>query len=221
MSDVPRLVYFDIRGRAEPIRLLLEELSVAYENRFLDAEWLERKAETPFGVLPMWEQGDLQIPESQAILRHLARVHQLYGDREPEHVRCDVAAEALVDAKDLVGMFPWRANADADRDGFEGRELPAKLAQLEAYLATNPAGPAFFAGERLSYADLIAFSLLDDVHALYPQALDGCPALRELSSRVASRPPIRAYLRSDRRPKAIQYIGGGQRLFDERAAAAV
>ena len=32
MKTKPRIIYFDIRGRAEPIRLLLEESGVAYSN---------------------------------------------------------------------------------------------------------------------------------------------------------------------------------------------
>ena len=54
MSDKRRLIYFDIRGRAEPIRLLLEEVGADYTDHYAEAEWLQRgKAESPFGVLPI------------------------------------------------------------------------------------------------------------------------------------------------------------------------
>jgi len=32
VTPQPQLLYFDIRGRAEPIRLLMEEVGVAYED---------------------------------------------------------------------------------------------------------------------------------------------------------------------------------------------
>jgi glutathione S-transferase len=127
VSDKPRVIYFDIRGRAEPIRLLLEEVGTEYTNDHADLEWMTRKKDTPFGVLPIYEHGSLRIPESQAILRHLARVHDLYGDTEDDRVRCDIAEEALVDAKSLLGMFPWRANAEGERETFEKQELPETL----------------------------------------------------------------------------------------------
>ncbi len=35
---MPQIMYFDIRGRAEPIRLLLEEIGVEYEDRLVTLE---------------------------------------------------------------------------------------------------------------------------------------------------------------------------------------
>ena len=159
MSEQRRLIYFGIRGRAEPIRLLLEEVGVDYTDHYAEAQWRQGgKEESPFGVLPIYEHGSLRIPESQAILRHLGREFDLYGDSEEDRVRCDVAQEALVAAKSLLGMFPWRDNAEAERDAFVADELPQTLGRLERFLAANPKGPPYFTGGRLSFADLIGFT---------------------------------------------------------------
>ena len=37
----------------------------------------------------------MEIFQSHAIIRHLARVHDLYGSTEAEKIRCDVIEEAL------------------------------------------------------------------------------------------------------------------------------
>jgi glutathione S-transferase len=78
----PVITYFDIRARAEPIRLILEEVEVEYEERRVRArDWQELNPRTPFGRLPAYREGDLEIWQSHAVFRHLARVHDLYGLR--------------------------------------------------------------------------------------------------------------------------------------------
>ena len=131
-------------------------------------------------------------------------------------MRCDVAEEALVAAKSLLGMFPWRDNAEAERDAFVADELPQTLGRLERFLEANPMGPPYFAGGRLSFSDLIGFTFVDDVDAQYPGTMTAVPALREMWQAVGARPRIRTYLGSDRRSKAIQYIAGAQRIYDPR-----
>jgi glutathione S-transferase len=42
MNSKPQITYFDVRGRAEPIRLLLEETGVAYEDlQITSDQWQE------------------------------------------------------------------------------------------------------------------------------------------------------------------------------------
>jgi hypothetical protein len=54
MGDaIPVITYFNVRGRAEVIRLLLEEVGVEYrERRVAVEEWSALKATLPFGQLP-------------------------------------------------------------------------------------------------------------------------------------------------------------------------
>ncbi|MEQ8955976.1 MAG: glutathione S-transferase N-terminal domain-containing protein, partial [Gammaproteobacteria bacterium] len=84
----PKITYFDVRGRAEVIRLLLEYTGTAYkERRITLEEWPLEKAAFPLGQLPVYEQGELFINQSHAIYRHLARKYDLYGDSESERIR--------------------------------------------------------------------------------------------------------------------------------------
>jgi glutathione S-transferase len=64
------LKYFDIRGKAEPIRLLLEETQVAYRDVRVTAEqWARQKNDTRilFGQLPLLIDGDMNIVQSYGI----------------------------------------------------------------------------------------------------------------------------------------------------------
>ena len=50
----------------------------------------------------MLVDGNLEIPQGGAIMRHLARKHGLYGNNNDEATRCDVAYEARVDLIDKI-----------------------------------------------------------------------------------------------------------------------
>lgn len=213
MGSKPQLVYFDIRGRAEAIRLLLEEVGVEYDDlRISRHEWAELQPRTPFGQLPLFREGDLELAQSHAILRHLARVHDLDGRDEPERLRSDVAVEALRDADEQLGSALWRPGFANERTRFVEGELARSLRALARLFETS--GAPFWAGPSPTLADVFAFAFLEDVEALFPGALAGAPPLAGFRERFAARPRIAAYLRSSRRPEAIMYGPSGSERLD-------
>jgi glutathione S-transferase len=207
----PKVTYFDIRARAEPIRLILEEMAIPYEDhRVAPHEWRDFKSKTAFGWLPAYRDGDLEIWQSHAIYRHLARVHDLYGANEKERIRCDVVEEAFADLNTLIGKAPWRPDFNETRTEFIERELSPSLDRLERFLGTNAAGPSFWVGGGLTFVDLIALAHLDCAGAMFPEAMPSRPVLQAFCDGIARRPRIDAYLRSDRRPQGIQYGPDGR-----------
>ncbi len=210
MTSRPELTYFDIRGRAEPIRLLLEEAGVAYDDVQVPSErWPELKPRLPFGELPRLRIDGHELFQTYAICRYLARRHGLEGEKEAQRLRCDVAVEALRDAKDQMGHAFWRPGFEEQRGVFVEQELRPRLDALARFHETNPARSGFWAGDSPTLADLVAFSYLEDVEALYPGVSNG-GSLETFRVRFAERPRIAAYLRSGRRPAAIQYGPAGR-----------
>lgn len=206
MRAKPEITYFDIRGRAEPIRLLLEETGVEYDDRRVSsAEWLELKPRMPFGQLPMFREGDVELVQSHAILRHLARIHGLDGEDEAQRVRCDIAVEALRDADEHLGSAIWRANFEEQRQVFVKSELPQRLDALARFFEASPERSTYWAGASLTVADIFGFAYLEDVEALFPGSLLATGMLAAFRERFAARPRIAAYLGSSRRPAAIMY----------------
>ena len=191
-----RIAYFEGRARVEPIRVILEELGIPYEDEKVSFEtWVTMKGETPFGALPSYRRGEMEIFQSHAIIRHLARVHDLYGSTEAERVRCDVIEEAISDLNELVGKAPWRSDFKSGRADYVANELGPALDQLERFLKANENPGGFWVGSSLTFVDLIAYALLDSTSAMFPEALKKCPALREFCDQIASRPRIAAYPR--------------------------
>ena len=200
------IAYFEARARVEPIRVILEELAIPYEDQKISSEtWVKMKSDTPFGALPSYRKGSMEIFQSHAIIRHLARVHDLYGSTEAERVRCDVIEEAISDLNELVGKAPWRPNFDTERADYVANELGPMLDRLERFLKSNESPAGFWVGSSLTFVDLIAFALLDSTGAMFPEAMVQYPALQAFCDQMASRPRISAYIESGRRPAVIQH----------------
>jgi glutathione S-transferase len=201
----PRIIYFDIRGRAEAIRLMLEDLGEPYDDervRSSDA-WAALKPHTPFGALPIYEEGDLKFAQTQAIYRHIARTRDLYGRDERERVECDVGAEALNEAIENFWRFFWDPDYAGKTDVFERGALAEALLDLERWFTRTSLEPQFWVDGRLTYVDFVAWRFLDEVDALFPKALAARPALAQFHRAFQTRPRIAAYLQSKRRPRAF------------------
>ncbi|MGO9605710.1 MAG: glutathione S-transferase family protein [Candidatus Binataceae bacterium] len=217
----PVITYTPTRGRAEPIRLILEELGIKYDEhhvRSLD-EWLALKPRLPFLQVPTYQDGDLVIVQSHAIYRHLARTHDLYGHSETERIACDIVEEAIAEAQDQIwwflnGLFPEKDPARFAQEG-----MSTTLGCLQKFFQRNTLEAQFWSGKSITFVDLLAFAYLDEVRAIFPDTLSKFGALLEFRNRIAKRPRIAEYLRSDRRPAAILFGRDGRPLIDPQSNA--
>ena len=76
---MPKLIYFDIHGRAAPCRMLLAHANVEYEDERITFEaWPELKASKSLKGLPVWEEDGKFFGESKALLRYLGSKHDYY-----------------------------------------------------------------------------------------------------------------------------------------------
>ena len=95
MAPTYKLIYFNLRGRAELHRYIFAVAGQEYEDfRFERSEWPEHKPKMPFGQAPVLEVTDdgktVQIAQSGAIARFLARKYNLYGKNETEMTEIDM-----------------------------------------------------------------------------------------------------------------------------------
>jgi glutathione S-transferase len=196
------LYYFDSRGRAESIRLLLAYAGVPFEDKGLKGEvWhAEYKASSPLGQMPyVIEQGpdgDLAIPQTGAIHRHFARVYGLYGASEREHVAADVAYDTALDVRSAMSSFRFGPTwgDEAARAKFLSETLVRGFDRLAKLLGDR----AFFAAATPTFADIFAFDTLDVHLQLWPDCLAGFPTLRAFFERVRALPTLQNHLASRR-----------------------
>src|SRR5512147_2158913 len=106
----PRLTYFDMRGRAEAIRLLLHASRTQFEDERIVSRgaWTALKPTLPFGVLPIYDSRGIRLCESQAILRHLGRHLPGAAADELRAAEIDAAQEAIAESQEDLWRFNWR-----------------------------------------------------------------------------------------------------------------
>jgi len=199
----PTLTYFFTAGRAEVSRLILEEAGADYEFDPITGDWFSKKSDLGdtlwFGQVPLYrESSGFSIPQSGAIERYLARKYGFAGS-DHEIAVVDAIAEGVNDLAHhhrMADKFPIESERPAQIKKFEEETFPKWLGYFEKLLD----GKSFFVGNRLTYADLKYFCLIQrisQVNAGVGTILEYFPFSVQLIARIASRPKIKAYLESN------------------------
>ena len=191
-----KLVYFNVRGRAMAFRYMCLDNGIALEEQFVAYEdWPKVKPTTKFGQLPVVFDDGFEIAQSNAILRTVARKHGLYGSNDKEASLIDQINEQQEDIR-LTYLRMIYQEYETEKDNYIAK-LPDKLALFEKLLSQNNGGAGFFVGSKVSFLDYNIFDLLDNFTVLTPTALDKFPLLKAFHSRMASRPKIAEYRKTE------------------------
>ena len=94
----PRLTYFPVRGRAELARLIMVQAGVEWDEVAVNPEslgQLKQSGVLAFDQVPLYEEGDFALVQSNTIARYLARKNGLYGSNEHEGAKIDEIVEDL------------------------------------------------------------------------------------------------------------------------------
>ena len=99
------------------------------------------------------------LPQSNAIARHVANVNGLLGSNPGEQARIDAVVEtAHMDSLEKALKAVFAARDDESKRGEVADVAKAALANLESVLKRNNDGTGFFVGDSVSYADLVVFN---------------------------------------------------------------
>lgn len=178
-NDTLKLYYYNMRGRAEFIRLVLAITNHSYEDvRFERSEWPKYKPNMISGQIPVLEfnNNGLQLPQSITIARYLARECGLAGHDNLESAKID----AIVDTqRDFNEMFYVRILFERDEtkkisetEKFINDDLVKhceNLAKLKDAFSKNE---KYFVGDQLSWADLFVYDSMECVFRFLPQVKD-------------------------------------------------
>jgi glutathione S-transferase len=196
-----KLTYFDFHGgRGEPARLALAIGGILFEDdRVAPSDWPARKADTPFGALPVLEVDGQALAQSNAINRYVGTLAALYPSDAWQAALCDEVMEAVEDINTkLAGtFFLSEEEKKTQRKALVEGPIPFFLTRLQQRLETH--GGRYFAGDRLSVADLKVFvwirhlksGVLDHVPANLTDRV--APKLVEHYERVKNDPRIQGY----------------------------
>ncbi|XP_013097111.1 glutathione S-transferase Mu 4-like [Biomphalaria glabrata] len=199
-----QLGYWAIRGLAQPIRLLLNYVGEEFkDNRYMQgdapeysrAEWEKVKYTLglDFPNLPYYIDDKVKLTQSNAILRYLARKHNLYGSTVVEQAHVDLLLDVIMDVRNgFVRLCYGPDFSEQVRSQYIAQARPA-LESLEKYLGDKQ----FFIGDKITVCDFHIFEMLDVHKLLEPSLLEERPKLKAYLNRFASVPAIAKYLASD------------------------
>ena len=222
-----KLYYWQgIQGRGEFIRLALEEAGADYVDicRGPSREGMGTRAmmsvlesgsepHVPFAP-PFLRDGDLIVPHVANILFYLGPKLDLAPENEGLRVIAnglqltitDFVAE-VHDTHHPIAVSQYyeeqKEPAKARASEFIDNRMPKFLDYFERVLTRNPRSKDFIVGDRLSYVDLSLFQVIEGLRYAFPRATSefrgSYPGLVALRDRVAARPNIARYLKSERR----------------------
>jgi glutathione S-transferase len=204
----PKLTYFDVRGRADPARLMLELCTAPYEFVPMPLEeWMgqggkERMLQyTPFGQLPLLEDGSLSLCQSRAIYCYLARKLGLHGDTLEESARVDEVFETAYEVWWDLALFHWDKEFHQKRAAHREASR-SKLERLQAYFLRKRADANHWVRPgRYTLADVMMAATLEMLLPIHPGLVDEFPELHGFMTAFFKAPGVREYVRSERRPR--------------------
>uniref|UniRef100_A0A8D2D0X3 Glutathione S-transferase n=1 Tax=Sciurus vulgaris TaxID=55149 RepID=A0A8D2D0X3_SCIVU len=159
------------------------------------SQWLNEKFKLglDFPNLPYLIDGAHKITQSNAILRYIARKHNLCGETEEEKIRVDILENQATDIRMHFIILCY--NPDFEKKKPEYLEaLPEKMKLFSQFLGKRP----WFAGDKITFVDFLAYDVLDQHRVFEPKCLEAFPNLKDFMSRFEGLKKISAYMKSSR-----------------------
>ncbi|XP_045402694.1 glutathione S-transferase Mu 1-like [Lemur catta] len=206
------LGYWDIRGLAHAIRLLLEYTDSSYEEKMYTigdapdydrSQWLNEKFKLglDFPNLPYLIDGAHKITQSNAILRYIARKHNLCGETEEEKIRVDILENQAMDTRMQLARVCYNPDVEKLKPKYL-EDLPEVLKLYSQFLGTGP----WFTGDKITFVDFLTYDVLDMHRIFEPKCLDAFPSLKDFMARFEGLKKISAYMKSGRFLRAPLFL---------------
>uniref|UniRef100_A0A8C2VJJ3 Glutathione S-transferase n=2 Tax=Chinchilla lanigera TaxID=34839 RepID=A0A8C2VJJ3_CHILA len=198
------LGYWDIRGLAHGIRLLLEYTDTSYEEKrytmgdapdYDQSHWLNEKFKLglDFPNLPYLIDGTHKLTQSNAIMRYIARKHNLCGETEEEKIRVDILENQLMDTRMELARLCYNSDFEQLKPAYL-IQLPEMMKLYSQFLGKQP----WFAGDKITFVDFLAYDTIERNRVFEPTCLDAFPNLKDFISRFEGLKKISAYMKSSR-----------------------
>jgi len=200
----PVFAYWKIRGLAQPARLLLNYVGEEFEDKqyeqgdgpgFSTECWTSVKTSLglDFPNLPYYIDGDIKITQSNAILRYIARKHNLLGENEKARVDVDMMLDNAMDFRNGVVRMCYNPDYKKMVKEYADGPLPGLLDGYNKWLSKRK----WFAGDKVTVVDFPMYELLDQHRLMLGDTvLDKYPKLKEFMTNFEALDKIKAYMAS-------------------------
>jgi glutathione S-transferase len=200
----PTLAYWNIRGLAEPIRLLLVYTGTEFEDkRFITGDapsfdkscWFDNKFSfgLDFPNLPYYIDGDIKLTQTNAILRHISRKNGLEGKTDTEKDRVNMMEHQVKDFRNDFARLSYNPDFANMKEEYL-KALDGKLKAYSDFLGEQP----FFAGDHVTHPDFHMYEMLWSHNKLSQEHIQKFPKLVKFMQRIEALPKIADYVKSDK-----------------------
>ncbi|KAF7987237.1 hypothetical protein HCN44_002999 [Aphidius gifuensis] len=190
-----KLTYFNMTGRAEPIRYMLSYAGIDFEDKRVSfEEWSSLKAEMPLGQMPVLEIDGKIYNQSKSIYIYLGKKLNIAGDNYEEDYEINNAVDTMDDLKHPLTTWYFEKDATTKETLKEKAfsKIDLLLGKLEETVKKNN---GYFVNGKLTWADL-AFTAYNDFlsNITGKNIITNYPELQKLVKKIAEIPKIKAYL---------------------------
>jgi len=212
--STPHLTYFAGWGLAEQTRWVLAAADIEFTQTAFETNQqftaLQDSGQLLFRQLPLLEIDGLNLVQSQAMLRYVARRSGLDGATPAESALNDMLCEGIRDCRGPVVTFPFLpVRMSGEEVNAIVEALPATIAkQMVAFEGALKEGAAGFIESGLCTADVLLCELVEALTSIRDDSCAAYPKVEAVHKHVRALPQITKYLSSDRRfPLGVGDIG--------------
>nr|CDS31522.1 glutathione S transferase [Hymenolepis microstoma] len=199
----PTLGYWDIRGLAEQIRLLLRYLKVEYQEKLYKpgpapdydrGEWMAEKFNLglPFPNLPYYIDGDFRISQSSAILEYIADTHNMIPNCKKQRAILHMVMNDVMDFRLSFARMCYSPDFETLKVDFM-KTLPDKLKKYEDYLGDRK----WLSGDKINYPDFNLCEILNQLKKFEPSCLEDFHKLKAYLNNFENLPELKEYMASE------------------------
>ncbi|XP_072018845.1 glutathione S-transferase A4-like isoform X3 [Amphiura filiformis] len=200
MADEVKLTYFAGRGRAESIRLLMAAAGLKWTEEHLNdpdrVAQIRNEGLVMFGQFPLLQINGLNLVQSQAIIRYLAKKYGFVRDNLEDNTRVDMLAMGATDWYSLgfpgINWYPEEKREDFIKgimDKSKSRYIPA----FEKALKDN-GSKGYLVGDTMTVADIILLDVILWVWELDETLVKESTELKAFYDKMTSQPGLKEYL---------------------------
>jgi len=164
-------------------------------------DWKELKPRTPFGQLPLLQDGELMVAQTAAICQYIGRKSSSLGGSDHDFAMSNMLlaeTEDIYSATSKLCPTVFVTLDDPKKQGLEGykrwedEEVPAHLDRLEQLLKENDT--LGFTESGKTVGELYLFAMLHQLVLVLPKVLDARNHLKAFYEATFARPAVKKVL---------------------------
>jgi len=198
------LLYFNIPGRGEIIRLVFHHLGKALDEKSITFEqWPEYKPNVelvPTGFIPVLTTPcGAKLSQSCSILRYLGNEFNLYGKTNVDKSKVDSVLDFIKEIFDAFVQIHYYTKEEEKAAKIEAMEKQAHIAfKYFEILVKQNKGNDFFVGNEPTIADIYFLEVVRALNTANKNNtfMTSYPLLKTLHDKTASTPNLKKYLDS-------------------------